>query len=323
LVDSKHIRDHIEDSSECKEQLAFADVILLNKTDLVDEKDLANLEQKIHLMNSEAKVFRTVNAATDIKHLLKIGGFDIDRALEIRPSFLEPEFPFEWAGTLHLKAGNYSLRLQPGPDPSIKLFITPSLASGEEAISLLQKDAILAFSAKDEILLENGKVAHPSSPFTLKIEESNSTTVELSIAESGNYVFFSEHYPNEFEMKLLDHERSALSFTHLKAFKPEHEHEEDITSVGVEFPGLLDPRVFQPWISLLLKTKGADIFRSKGVLHFVGEPRRYVFQGVHMLMKGEFDEIPSNGHLNRLVFIGRNLDRTTLVEGFKACLAKT
>ncbi|MFC3585174.1 GTP-binding protein [Streptantibioticus rubrisoli] len=73
----------------------------------------------------------------------------------------------------------------------------------------------------------------------------------------------------------------------------------------------------------LLRTKGADIFRSKGILAIAGEPKQYVFQGVHMLLDGEFGRDWHDGEPrgNRLVFIGRHLDRTTLERDFTACLA--
>ena len=56
LVDAKHVWQHIDDSDEVKEQIAFADVILLNKTDLVGADELNKLERRIHSMNAAAKI---------------------------------------------------------------------------------------------------------------------------------------------------------------------------------------------------------------------------------------------------------------------------
>ena len=66
LVDAKHVVQHIDDSDEVKEQIAFADVILLNKTDLVTTAELDQLEVRIHAMNAAAKVYRTTNSEIEI-----------------------------------------------------------------------------------------------------------------------------------------------------------------------------------------------------------------------------------------------------------------
>ena len=87
MVDAKHIHQHW-DAEEAQEQIAFADVILLNKTDLVSEADLAALEQRILGMNAMAKVYRTQDAAVEMDSVLGVKAFDLTRALEIDPDFL-------------------------------------------------------------------------------------------------------------------------------------------------------------------------------------------------------------------------------------------
>ena len=121
LVDAKHVVQHIDDSDEMKEQIAFADVILLNKTDLVTTAELDKVEARIHAMNAAAKIYRTTNSEIDMDKVLNLGGFDLDRALEVDPKFLEPEYPFESSGLYELDAGDYALRLKKGPDPMMKL----------------------------------------------------------------------------------------------------------------------------------------------------------------------------------------------------------
>ena len=75
-------------------------------------------------------------------------------------------------------------------------------------------------------------------------------------------------------------------------------------------------------MSELLQAKGPDIFRMKGVLSIKSEPNRFVFQGVHMLFDGKVDKPwGKTPRSNKLIFIGRNLDREALTEGFKKCLA--
>jgi G3E family GTPase len=87
VVDAKHIAQHW-DAEEVQEQIAFADVILLNKTDLVTPEDLDELERRIHSMNAMAKIYRTRNSALEMDAVLGVGAFDLERALEIDPEFL-------------------------------------------------------------------------------------------------------------------------------------------------------------------------------------------------------------------------------------------
>jgi G3E family GTPase len=104
-------------------------------------------------------------------------------------------------------------------------------------------------------------------------------------------------------------------------YEHNHSHEDDVTSVGLTSPGDLDSKRLNDWISELLRTKGADIYRMKGVLSVKGSPNRLVFQGVHMLFDAKFDRPwGANPRTNTLVFIGKNLDRTALTEAFMGCL---
>jgi len=90
VVDAKHIWEHW-DSSEAQEQIAFADVILLNKTDLVIAEQLDELEKRIRGMNAMAKVYRTRNSELEMDALLGVNAFDLNRALEIDPQFLSED----------------------------------------------------------------------------------------------------------------------------------------------------------------------------------------------------------------------------------------
>ncbi|HIK08520.1 MAG TPA: GTP-binding protein [Trichormus sp. M33_DOE_039] len=87
VVDAKHIWQHW-DADEAQEQIAFADVILLNKTDLVTPAELDELEKRIRSMNAMAKIYRTRNSELSMDALLGVKAFDLDRALEIDPNFL-------------------------------------------------------------------------------------------------------------------------------------------------------------------------------------------------------------------------------------------
>ena len=216
VVDAKHVGLHFDDTREVREQIGFADVILLNKGDLVDPAEFAQTEARIRKMNPMAKLYRTRNAEIDLTKILNIGGFDLKRALELEPDFLkEAEHDHD---------------------------------HGEE---------------------EHEHEGH-------------------------------EHHHHEHD----------------------HHHDEDVTSVGISTPGDLDEKKLTTWISELLRTKGQDIFRMKGVLAVRGHDQRFVFQGVHMLMEGRPDRPwGTEPRHNTLVFIGRQLDRQALNDGFKSCLA--
>jgi G3E family GTPase len=105
----------------------------------------------------------------------------------------------------------------------------------------------------------------------------------------------------------------------------EHQHDQTVSSVGVIFDGELAIFELQAWISELMQTKGTDLFRYKGILAVKGEDRKYVFHGVHMLFGGSFLEEKWTAQEKRtckFIFIGRNLDREFLENGFKECAAK-
>jgi len=105
----------------------------------------------------------------------------------------------------------------------------------------------------------------------------------------------------------------------------EHMHDSSVGSVGIECGGECELEKLNLWIATLLKEKAVDIFRMKGVLAVKGCSSRFVFQGIHMIFGGQplDDWREGEQRLNRLVFIGRNLDRSELESGFKATLVDT
>jgi G3E family GTPase len=91
VADAKHLPARLEDAPEPKEQIAFADLILLNKVDLVSEEDLAGIESRIRVINPYARLIRTTRCDVDLSEVLGRGAFDLQRILEIEPDFLEDE----------------------------------------------------------------------------------------------------------------------------------------------------------------------------------------------------------------------------------------
>jgi len=213
VVDAKHAAQQLGRSKEVTEQIAFADVILLNKLDLVPAEEVEKLEARIKRMNSMAKVYRTTRAQVDLDRVLNIGGFNLNH-------------------------------------------------------------------------------------------ESNESD------ESGQK---QDH----------DHDHDHECGEHCEhEHEHEHRHDEAVTSVGIVEPGDVDVKKFNNWLSTLLQTKGPDLYRMKGILSLRGDPKRHVFQGVHMQLDSEASKPwGKDPRVNKLVFIGRDLDRAALMEGFRKCLA--
>jgi G3E family GTPase len=195
VADAKWLSERLKDAPEAKNQVAFADVILLNKSDLVDEAGLAAVERQIRAINPSAEIHRTQHCAVPLATVLDRKAFDLSRIIEIEPEFLE----------------------------------------------------------------------------------------------EGHH----------------------------------HHHSDEIQSISARIPGAVDPNKFMPWISDLTQVQGPDILRCKGIVSFPDEPRRFVFQGVHMILDGDLQDEwkPGDPRESRVVFIGRHLDPEAIRKGFEACRA--
>src|SRR5271163_1778577 len=91
VADARWLKDRLRDAPEAKNQIAFADVILLNKTDLVSEAELAEVEARIRGINPYAKVHKTQRSQVPLDAVLGRNAFDLERILHIEPDFLESE----------------------------------------------------------------------------------------------------------------------------------------------------------------------------------------------------------------------------------------
>jgi len=90
LVDAKHVMARLNDSKEAREQVAFADRIILNKTDLVDADELAGVESRLRALNPLAPITRAERANVPLDQVLGLHGFDLERITEVRPDFVNP-----------------------------------------------------------------------------------------------------------------------------------------------------------------------------------------------------------------------------------------
>ncbi len=91
IADAMWLKDRLRDAPEAKNQIAFADVILLNKTDLVADADLRAVEARIRGINPYANIHRTVRCAVPLPEVLGRNAFDLDRILDVEPKFLEDD----------------------------------------------------------------------------------------------------------------------------------------------------------------------------------------------------------------------------------------
>ncbi|KAI7726122.1 hypothetical protein M8C21_020201 [Ambrosia artemisiifolia] len=102
----------------------------------------------------------------------------------------------------------------------------------------------------------------------------------------------------------------------------DHTHDPGVSSVSIVCEGSLDLEKANFWLGTLLMDRSEDIYRMKGLLSIEGMDERFVFQGVHDIFQGSPDRMwkPDEARVNKIVFIGKNLDAQELEKGFKTCL---
>ncbi|MBI3418943.1 MAG: GTP-binding protein [Proteobacteria bacterium] len=88
VVDARHVRERLDDSAEAQDQVAFADILLLNKTDLVDAKGVEAVEKELRKLNPFAPIHRMQRGGVELDKILNRGAFDLNRMVELEPHFL-------------------------------------------------------------------------------------------------------------------------------------------------------------------------------------------------------------------------------------------
>ena len=321
LVDTFHINQQLGRSDESTEQIAFADVIVLNKTDLVKDTELDKLEARLREMNKMAKFIRSEMANVPINSVLDKSAFNLDQALIRRPTFLEPEYPFEWTGIYPTKSGKYKIIMSEGPDPSMSLVV--ELGQNTDDLSLRNgAERCVRLYAEDAETIKPGEIIPKGKHVNLNLESSGQKEFNIEIEKDTKIGLFAQHTAEEFNMKLIDVDNNdEIPVEIERTWVAQHEHDDEVGSFSIERDGDLDEEKLQAWISKLLREKGVDIFRMKGFLSIAGESNRFVFQGVHMIFSGKPDRPwGSLPRRNQLVFIGRNLDEKEMRKGFEDCL---
>ena len=233
VADAKWLSARLKDAPEAKNQIAFADVIIVNKTDLVSPEELREVEARIRGINPYAKLHRAVKSNVPLDAVLGKNAFDLDRILEIEPAFLEA----------------------------------------------------------DDHDHHHHDHDHECGP------------------DCGHDHHHHDHGHNHHH----DHDHGGLK----------HYHDEHMQSLALTIDGEVDPNKFMPWVNDLVQREGPSILRSKGILALKGENKRFVFQGVHMILDGDLqrDWRPDEKRISRIVFIGRDLKEDEIREGFMKCAA--
>ena len=324
LVDAGHIDQQLGRSDESSEQVAFADVLVLNKTDLLSNESLDELESRLRGMNKMARVVRSQQANVPVETVLNLGAFDLDQVLERRPTFLEPEYPFEWTGVYSVEAGAYALTLEEGPDPNMSIAIKLEQGTDDSSLNEGAEWCVRRYAESPEALSQ-GSVIPAEKHIDLQLQSDGRKSFCIEVDQPTKIGLFTQHTAEEFDMKLfkLNSDRSStqIPIEVERTWVAQHEHDDEVGSFAIERDGDVDMDLMNAWLSKLLAEKGIDIFRMKGFVSISGESRRFVFQGVHMLFDAqpekEWGDMPRQ---NQLVFIGRNLDEEEIREGFDECL---
>jgi len=341
VVDATHDSNHLDSNDEAGKQIAFADVILLNKTDLVSPHELDSLKARVRAINAVASIQMTRDCNVPLNSVLDVGGFNLGRATEIDPKFLELEYPFEWAGAYALTAGTHDLVIghhddehghdhghehdhghqhhhHHGNEDELDVAIMPVASLEAATISAVRDSTVEVFSDWERPVKEGETIA-PGLPLNRLLLRERNGKYKLKVERPGLFLVFEGcgEYP------LHIHAGGETVKPSWQAdYHAAHEHNEDVTSVGIQQAGELDPKRLNDWISGLLRAKGGDIYRMKGVLCVKGSGKRLVFQGIHMLFDAKFDrEWGQEPRVNTLVFIGKNLNRAELNEAFRSCLS--
>ncbi len=324
LVDAAHIDQQLGRSDESSEQVAFADVLVLNKTDLVPDDSLDGLESRLRDMNRMARVVRSERADVPVDTVLNLSAFDLDQALERRPTFLEPEYPFEWTGIYQLDSGQYELSLEEGPDPTMSLVVVADQDTDDTALNEGAEWCVRRY-AEDAVSLLPGATVPVGEHVDLQLQSAGQKSFVLDIEKPQQIALFTQHTAEEFDIKVrrsdANQDDGFIDPIAERTWVAQHEHDDEVGSIAIEAEGNVDPDKLIDWMNGLLAVKGVDIFRMKGFLSFPNDPRRFVFQGVHMLFDSQPDrEWGDEPRRNQLVFIGRNLDEESMVEEFEKCL---
>jgi G3E family GTPase len=350
LVDAKHVGQHlVDETDEVLAQVAFADRIIVNKIDLVSEDEKQAVKRRLQSMNTMAEIYEATMADAPIAELLDIGGFNVQRAIDIKPNFLEPEYPFEWAGIWQLSVGGYLLRMAKdthdhhhdhhdhehgdnhddhnhGDDSAMSILMANVEERSETnlsgSLSKLAEKVFVEFSAEPKMLSHAQALTNTDRHYQLALEGRDEYEFGFSVTSAQSIAVFTGHAPGGLCLQLVAQDGVEQIPADTQSFHGEHTHDSKVSSVSIEQSGSFNVSKLNVWLEEFLLENGPDIYRMKGVVAIEDQDYRFVFQGVHMIFGSQKgaewgDQTP----YNRLVFIGKNLDESFIRTSLKKCLA--
>lgn len=332
VVDALHLDRHLGNSPECERQIGFADVVVLNKTDLVSPADLDALEKRIREVNRVARIHRTERGVLAPSKVVGQRAFDLDNKTAFDGTLLQSEDdrPYSWAAHYRLQPGVYTFDFQKDAYDHQGIVLL-SLHSGSEAsLNQAKLDATSIFEG-DPVRREPGANLAPM-PFKQRLSlPGPGTQYPVVIQRAGDYALFGGHAMSAYGFNLKTSEGTVVEPRWVQEWEDDgshsgqggHRHDPTVRSVVIVDPRPVDGDLLSTWLGTLLQKRGNDIYRMKGIFNVEGVDKRFIFQGVHMLFEGKADRawMPGEERKSQMVFIGKNLDRRELEMGFRTCLA--
>lgn len=322
LVDARHIGLHLGESAEARKQIALADRLIINKSDLVTPSELDALDACLERMNPMAPRLRATRAEVPVDSLLAIGGFDQAGAFNLDSTESREERLFGWAGLFQLEPGQFEAVAAEAPDWAEALVCLPLRSASAESLRGAENTAESLFAGPLK-LLQPGDAFRPAAIGWQLSAVDPLSHYEWRVEEAGLYAVFLAQPPSRRAVSLLQRDRELKPIVERRYWAP-HQHQEEVGTVSIEEPSPFDGDALATYLTMLLRVRGPDLFRVKGVLHVAGMAERFVLQAVHMLLDGGPDRPWADGELraSRIVFIGRNLDRAALLAGLRSCIAR-
>jgi len=330
VIDAKNVLKHIDEVppegkvNECVEQVSFADRILLNKMDLVKASETRIVKDKIRSINSFAKIIPTTQSKVDIKKILNIRAFSLEKLLEKDANFLELE-ESESEHTCdesdcsheHGEAGEHSH----DHDHDHK----EHAHKGEHSHGDEHDD----HKKEDKAHAHKGEHSHGDKHEDHKHEDKAKDHKHHHKHEDGEKDSHHDHDKHEAGDKGADtklKKKHKHKHKHKRKSKKNRtqalQHSSGVSSLGFEREGEVIEERFEQYMSNVIRNWGANIYRAKGIINISGNPNKLVFHGVHELFDTNNDTpwTSEDKKTNKLVFIGKDLQKDILQAGFGYCL---
>ncbi|PNH03829.1 COBW domain-containing protein 1 [Tetrabaena socialis] len=366
VVDARYLIQHLEDGkhpdgtvNEAVQQIAFADLILLNKVDLVrDEEAKEQVLSAIRAVNTSARIVECqLNQEAErppMDMLLFNNLFSVNRVLEqIDPQFLDSDSDSETSEDSHgcaVQPGTLGERGQAGAvaGGATGGAVGPSDAAAAQAAAEppsssgaggAAQDSAAAGAAQETGAAQEGAAgtsqnaaARTSGKAGTSHDADSSGMSRLLRKYRGQNPPLAGHKHGRDELDCEDNceecfivDGAPIKGERNPKRRAKRLHDlSDVSSVGIMARGMLDEYRFNMYMRDLLSEKAKDIFRCKGILSVHGYgSTKFVFQGVHETICYGPAEQPwkaDEQRINQVVFIGRGLDRKALIEGFRTCV---